>query len=530
LSQLTIKTRELTLRKFDIDYVDPVYGDLGWAQRPFIAEVERQYNSGKPVRTIVLKARQLGISTATEGILFWWGFIHHGTNGLVLAHETTPSLELFEMTKLYWDTFPYNSLYELKYNTKQNMHWLETRSRLRVASAKNLASGRGSTVHALHVSEAAFYPDPKTLWTGLSQTIPNRHGTIVVMESTANGVGNFFYEFWQEAEEGGNDFVPLFFPWYKHPEYRMFTTLNIRSELDSYEKELLARGASYENLAWRRWAIPNLATGDIDLFMQEYPSTPEEAFITSGRPIFSHGHLRNVFREERGVRGMFIDEENGRVRFVPDRSGNWTLFRRPRIGDTRQDRYFIAGDPSESIAGDPACIQVLDRKYCEQVAVWHGRSDPYVFAKEMLRAGKYFNWAMLCPEVMGGGQAAIATILNSGYPSVWQYKRADRIQLNQVTTFGWATNMTSKDWCIGHLQRLIVDHSIVLHDRVTYNQLRNYVQRENGEWGNANSDTHDDSVMAIAIATTASWAEGPYMADPDTGNTIIDLYNQEKVG
>jgi len=527
LKQLTIKTKSLELRKFDIDYVDPFEGDLGWAQRPFIGEIERQYNEGRPVRIIVLKARQLGISTATEAVLYWWSFIHPGTNGLVLSHETTPASELFEMTKLYWDTWPFKSLYTLKYDTKATMHWRETRSRLRVATAKSPASARGSTVHALHASEVAFYPDPRGLWGAINQTIPNRHGSLVVMESTANGVGNFFYEFWQEAEEGGNDFVPMFFPWYKHPEYRVFTTLTVKSELDAYERWLLRIGASFENIAWRRWAIINLTTGDLDLFMQEYPSTPEEAFITSGRPIFSHRHLRDTFAEESGTRGMFIDLDNGTVRFVPDSSGNWTVFRRPRDGDIRWDRYFCSGDPSESIAGDPACVQVINRLTNEQVAVWHGRADPYVFAKEMMKAGKYYNWCMLCPEVMGGGQAAIATILNANYPYVWQYKRADRVQINLVTTFGWATNMTTKDWCIGHLQRVIVDHSITIHDRITYNQLRNYVQRDNGEWGNADPSIHDDSVMALAIGVCASWAEGPFIADPQT-NTIVDIYNQQK--
>src|SRR5262245_55739201 len=101
LRELTIQTKSLTTERFPID------DDCAWAHRECIDEVERQYNHGKPVRIIVLKARQLGISTATEGILFNWSFIHPGTNGLVIAHESEASGGLFEKTKLYWDTWPF---------------------------------------------------------------------------------------------------------------------------------------------------------------------------------------------------------------------------------------------------------------------------------------------------------------------------------------------------------------------------------------------------------------------------------------
>lgn len=528
LKQLTIKTKSLETRKFDLDFVHPVEGDFGWAQRQYVAQIEKQYNAGKPVRNIVLKARQLGISTATEGVMFWWPFLHPGTNGLILTHENPQSLELFEMTKLFWDTFPFKELFTLKYATKQHYHWLETRSRLRVGSAKNVGATRGSTFHAVHASEMAFYPNPETLMLGLNQTIPNKHGTFVTIESTANGVGNYFHEMWQEAEEGGNDYTPLFFPWYHHPEYRMATTLNIRSELDREERALLKLGASYENLAWRRWAIVNLAGGDLGNFMQEYPSTPEEAFLTSGRPIFSHIHVRQCFDEQRGHKGMLVEQPNGRMKFVHDNNGSLTIFKAPRRGDDRQDRYFISGDPSETVQGDPACIQVINRQTFEQVAVWHGRINPIHFAHEMIKVGKFYNGGMLCPEVEGGGQATVATLINLGYSSIWQHRQPDRVT-QSFNTYGWSTNFSRKAWAIGTLQRLFVDGSILIHDRLTYNQLLNYVERDDGTWGNSNASVHDDSVMSLAIGVTASREEGPFMPDKETTGPVMDLYRQEFV-
>jgi Terminase RNaseH-like domain len=526
LKTLTIKDKNLQFVPFDLYHVDPKEGDFGWAQRRFVHQVEKTYNAGKPVRIITLKARQLGISTVTEAILFLWGFIHHGTNGLVMAHENTASLELFEMTKLYWDRWEFRNAYTLQSATKQNFHWAETRSRLRVATARNIQSGRASTLHAVHASEVAFYPDPKTLMLGLSQTIPNRHGSIVVLESTANGLGNFFYDEWCTAEEGGSDYIPLFFPWHKHPEYRLTTTLSIESELNADERQLIRIGASMENIAWRRWAIVNLARGDMGKFMQEYPSTPEEAFITTGRPIFNHQKLKDSFKHQEGFTGRFIEDIRGRVHFQSDHSGQWTVFIAPKKGDTRWDRYFAAGDPSETITGDPACIQVINRQSLEQVAVWHGRINPLHFADEMILAGKYYNEAMLCPEVEGGGQATISRILTRNYPNVWLDKRADRIR-GSFNVFGWATNYNRKRWAIGKLQQLIIDGSLTIHDRKTYNQLRNYVEDDTGYWGNADKEMHDDAVMALAIAVIASDQEGPFTADPPTRSAIHDLYAQQ---
>lgn len=521
LHRLTIKTKDLEFVRLNMNQ-----GDYAWVQGPFVNEIERQYNEGKPVRILTLKARQLGISTATEGVVFNWGFIHPGTNGLVLANLTSTSLELFQMTKLYWDTWPLRHLYSLKYSTKQQMHWQETRSRLTVGTAKNLQSGRGATYHAVHATEAAFYPDPETLFLGLDQTVPDRHGSLVVIESTANGMGNWFSDMWQEAEEGGNQYTPMFFPWFKHPEYRMHTTLTVKSELDADERDLIRAGASMQNIAWRRWALINKAHGDLAFFMQEYPSTPEEAFITTGRPIFSHLHLKMCYEKQTGLRGRLVDDPRGKPVFVRDPSGPLTIFKAPKKGDKRSDRYFCAGDPSESIQGDPASIQVINRQTLEQVAVWHGRINPIHFAYEMIRLGTFYNECMLCPEVEGGGQATVATLIERGYPNIWMDKRADRVK-GSFNVFGWSTNYQRKRWAIGTLQRLVLDRSITLHDTVTYNQLRNYVEHDDGYWGNNDKQSHDDAVMALAICVIASETEGPFIADVSPTSPIHDLYMQE---
>lgn len=513
LSMLSIQTKDLTTEKF------PIHTEFAWAQREYLRCIESLHDQGKPVRIIVLKARQLGISTATEGVLFLWNFLYPGTSGLVITHETEASLSLFEKTKLFWDTWPMKKLYKLESATQKRLSWAETRSSLRIATAKNIQSGRGRTLHAVHASECAFYPDPETLMTGLQQTVPDKPGTIMILESTANGVGNWFHRAWEQAESGESDFTPLFFPWWKHYEYQRYTTISTNLELTAEERQLRRLGASYEGIQWRRWVIPNKLNGDDLMFMQEYPATPEEAFITSGQNVFPLRKLDECYQPESGYRGYLVD--NGtKVKFVNDSTGPVTIFRKP-IAEDRNDRYFIAGDPSMTLHGDPACIQVINRATNEQVAVWHGRIDPINFATEMVLLGKYYNEAMLCPEIEGGGQATIASLIERSYPNLWQHKWADKAPGKIAMTYGWAMNFQRKNWAIGKLKYLVGDNSIIIHDKLTYKQMRYYMVLSNGEMGNAGSgaDDHDDAVTSLAIATVASGTEGPF-SEWDGGNVI----------
>jgi hypothetical protein len=225
---------------------------------------------------------------------------------------------------------------------------------------------------------------------------------------------------------------------------------------------------------------------------------------------------------------MVSDYQDGtHPRFVPEATGPLTIFKRP-VSDDRTDRYFVGADPSMTISGDPACIQVINRSTMEQVAVWHGRIDPINFAKEMMLIGRYYNDAMLCPEVEGGGQATIACILTSGYPNIWQHRWADKAPGKVSISYGWATNWQRKQWCIGKLKSLIADGSVSVHDSKTYKQLRNYVVLPNGDMGNADRTIHDDAVMAMAICVTASMTEGPYIQDQPTDD-IFDMFNDIEV-
>jgi hypothetical protein len=481
-----------------------------WAQREFLQSYQEQVELNKPVRIIVLKARQLGISTITEALLFLRAKIFPGTHGLVVAHENDSSEHLFSMTHLYWETFPWRGLYTPKYLSRKEMAWRETQSTLRIATAKNIRAGRGRTLASLHASEVAFWERPDELMLGLRQSVPNNPSSMIVLESTANGVGNYFYNLWKAAECGDVEFTPLFFPWWRHPEY---TASAIRvpvvlGNLNEEERLLVRLGCDEDHLQWRRWAIANLCGGDINRFHQEYPSTPEEAFIVSGTNVFPLDELRQCYHPEDGVEGHLVRVSDG-VEFRPARGGPLRVFKKP---GTSLDwgRYYIGGDPSRATYGDYACAQVINRRTYEQVAIYRRKIDPMTFAEELAKLGIYYNSAGIAPEVEGPGYATVGRLVELDYPNIYRQRFADKNPGKIAEMYGWSTTWKRKEWAIGHLIKLITDSSLIIHDQHTFDELRDYITLPNGGYGPADErHGHDDTVMSLSIACICSVTEGP---------------------
>jgi len=495
-----------------------------WAQLEYLAEAERQLHTTGRIRIIVLKARQLGISTVTEAMLFVMCFTIMNYRSMVIAHEIPASQNLLKMTERYWDTYPFKKLYSTKYAGKNHLEWIETGSAMHVATAGNKGVGRSATIHGVHASEVGFWPDPKEAFVGLRQTVPEAPGTVIVLESTANG-SNMFKSEWEAAEQGETEFAPLFFPWHRHPNYTA-SAIGIPyfelGRLDSEEKVLRRIGISDDRLAWRRWAIRNKTQNDLLLFHQEYPSTPSEAFIASGSNIFPLDKLNVVYRPEPGKRGQLL-ENSSRVEFVERSDGPLTLFRKvhpnPDLGV-----YMTAGDPTKTTQGDFACIQVINRRTLEQVAEWRARIDPVTFADELFMLGKYFNLSLVSTEIEGPGYSTIGALLAKNYPNLYQRSRADSIASPSTSSnYGWSTSLQTKNLMIGWLLRFVVDGSVIIHSSTLYNEMKDYVRLPNGEYGPAEKDGFDDCVMAFAQAIICNVMEPimPAPGGPMDGSLIL---------
>lgn len=505
---------------------------LNWAQREYLAEVERQYHDRKIIRVIVLKARQLGISTLTEAIMFLYCFIFTRVNGLVIAHETSSAQHLLAMTQTYWDSFPFNNLYTTKYKSRNELSWVETSSSLRVSTAKNVDTGRSKTLQMLHASESAFWDHAEMTMGGLDQAFHYEPDTFGCIESTANGIGGFFYDHWNAAKNNDIEYVPLFFPWYRHPQYaysylmRMSDpSLQPLGHLDEEERVLQKLGVDSDHLHWRRWAIRNLCQSNEALFKQEYPATDMEAFLATGTNVYPLQHLNICYEPiEHPVVGRLIRDSN-RVKFVPDSSGPLKIYAYPSA-DVDYGKYMVAGDPLRTTSGDPAAAQVINRRTYEQVATWRGRIDPGTFGEELAKLGMYYNQALLTVETTGAGYTAIGALIQMNYPNLYQHRWADRDPTKIASQYGWDTNEARKNWMIGFLLKLVVDHVIIIHDSQTFFEMRNYVTLPNGGFGPNSSSGYDDTVTSLAMACVCSSTEillayeGPVVGkqedEPDT--------------
>src|SRR3989338_797079 len=272
---------------------------LNDAQRIIYRRIRELEKEKKPIRLIILKARQEGVSTLCEAILFEKTARHENVNSLIIAHEPESTEEIFAMSKRFYDMLPdwmkplrrYDNKKQMVFenpNEKARGNLPGKRSRMIIATADKVRVGRGMTLHCFHGSEVAFLKKAKELMLSVMQAIPDLPNTMIFLESTANGFGGdgeYFYNMVQDARSGKNDFELIFLPWHLMPEYSMQFSgeeekTKFAETLDAYEKEIQRSfNLTLEQLNWRRWAIKNKCGGDTDKFKQEYPITIEEAFV-----------------------------------------------------------------------------------------------------------------------------------------------------------------------------------------------------------------------------------------------------------
>lgn len=239
------------------------------------------------VRIIVVKGRQQGISTYIEGRGYWRTTHRQGYKTYILTHEEAATKNLFVMAQRFHDNCPAKIKPVTGSQSAKELAFPGLDSGYSVGTAGSKATGRSGTTQFFHGSEVAFWPNADEHAMGVMQTIPDVDDTEVYMESTANGMGNYFHSQWQLATKGETDFIPVFLPWYWQDEYTR--PIDDEFELTQDEFDLLGMykkdGCTVEHLNWRRFKINQFTSQGDDgawKFKQEYPFTAAEAFQTSG--------------------------------------------------------------------------------------------------------------------------------------------------------------------------------------------------------------------------------------------------------
>jgi len=268
---------------------------LNPAQQIIHAKIQNQLHEHGMVRAMVLKGRKQGASTYIGARFYTKTRLWKYRRAVVMAHVRDSSKDLFAMVQNYYNNDPMRLESE---KASAQAFEFSNKSTYTVATAGSGETGRGGTPTLAHLSEAAFYPNPEKTFAGFVTSIPLAENTEIVVESTANGIGNEFHTRWTRAEAGidaadGIKFIPIFIPWYLDVDYRLPVPngFALRTEPDGEglpsEAELAQMfDLDMEQMAWRRFYIEQQLNGNMQLFMQEFPNTPHEAFQTSGVEIF----------------------------------------------------------------------------------------------------------------------------------------------------------------------------------------------------------------------------------------------------
>ena len=193
---------------------------LNKAQRYIHDCIEQQRSETGQVRAIILKGRQQGVSTYVEGRFYWQTTHRKGVRAFILTHEADSTSALFEMVERYHESAPRFVKPSTGASNQKELSFDELDSGYKVGTAGNKSVGRGTTLQYFHGSEVAYWPNAAEHAKGILQAVPDEQNTEVILESTANGVGNYFYQQWQQAEAGISPFQAIFVPWYWQDEYR----------------------------------------------------------------------------------------------------------------------------------------------------------------------------------------------------------------------------------------------------------------------------------------------------------------------
>lgn len=494
-------------------------------QRRLRDTIEKQRKSGKPVRIIILKARQMGFSTYTEADCFHQTATNSMFSSTIIAHEEQASQNLYNMFKRYYDNLPEvlqpmrkrNNAKELLFENP-TMDDIEKRrnpglqSSVKVATAKNTATGRSQTINYLHASEVAFWDNPKETFTGLLQCVPYSSKSTVIMESTANGVGDYFYDMWNNAVLGKNDFIPLFFSWFEMDEYRLpFETDEELEEMKNEvnytykdsegniihteEYEIMTDfDLDWEQLKWRRWCINNNCNGDVEQFHQEYPCTPEEAFIASGRPRFAVSALKKYRRQCKTGQIGRLEYSGSKVIFSPDENGDVEIWKMPEP----ERVYCIGADVAEGlITGDYSVGLVGDDKF-DICLKYRTHIDPDLFGTELVKIARFYGEAYIGCENNNHGLTTLKAIQREEYWNIYFTKSYDKLADTLTQKMGWSTNSRTKHLMIDKLAEYIRNQWIGIKDKDIIQECLTYIIDEKGST-NAQSGCHDDLVMSLAI-------------------------------
>jgi Terminase RNaseH-like domain len=437
--------------------------------------VQRQYSRTCGKRNIVLKARQVGITSYIAARFFVQTITRGGTLTMQVARDRESAEEIFRIVHRFWNNLPeqwQKGMLKTSHSSARELVFPRLDSTYTVTSADENA-GRGRTIQNLHCTEVSRWgrEGGEALASLRAAVVP---GGEIVLESTANGAWGQFYEEWQRAEETG--YRQHFFPWWYEESYVAEAGPSLLLLTEEETALVKDHGLTAGQIAWRRQQWASFRGRAV----QEFAEDAVSCFRASGECAFE---LEAVEQAERGAVEPLQVSENRRLRiWLPAQPGR---------------EYVIGADPAGGgVEGDYSCAEVIDRESGTQCAEWHGHSRPMEFAQRLVKLGKEYNTALLAVERNNHGSGVLVHLRNLEYPRVFMQNKED----------GWLTSAVSRPAMIEGLGVALIHEPWLFRSSRLLKECRTFVRDVDGNTGAA-PGSHDDCVLAMAIAWAARKAE-----------------------
>ena len=544
---------------------------LNRPQRKLIKRLEKMRKAGKPIRLILLKARQWGGSTAIQIYMAWLQLVHEvGLNSLIIAHQGTGSDEIKDMFDRMIKSYPVEMLHELgdAYAPNEpkmvgvgksgNIFRVPQRNcKIKIGTAERPNSCRGGDYNLVHLSEVALLKEtdgkkPEDIVRSACSGILLRPYTMIVYESTPNGVGNFFHKEYLAAKKGLSQFEAMFVAWFEIEQYelpfaneaekyafakklfenrRNDEVKSDREEPGTYLWRLWEKGATLEAIHWyvsERSKYTN--HGDM---ASEYPSDDIEAFTYSGRKVFSSEDVeqfRPACRAPRWIGEIYGSADEGEkaiegLRFKKEADGRLFIWHDVERSDTEEvtDRYLVVVDVCKGHTknADFADILVIDRLFMMDgeppvvAAEWHGHIDMDKLAWKATQVAAYYNNALLVIESntletnnTKGEAEYILTLIHEVYGKQLYARKqsAEDIRQGLPKKYGYHTNPLTKKVVIYNLKVVIRERLYIEREEACLDEYLTYVETENNVF-EAMEGYHDDRLMTRAIGMQVCYHE-----------------------
>lgn len=508
-------------------------------QRKLLAHLMRGVIKQQPIRIILLKARQWGGSTLVQLFMAWIQIFHRKRwHSAIVADIEDQARNIRKMYTTLAQEHP-KDIFGIRFrpfeSSQKNREIVGRECIIYLGSMQKPDSIRSADVMMAHLSEVGLWKEtkgkkPEDIIQSIAGTIPSTESlSMIVMESTAKGIGNFFHRAWQDATSGKSGYEPVFVAWWEIEIYQ--TSFNSREQMAEFiasmsdqEKRLFEIGATLEGIAWYRDKKYSENLDDWRMAC-EYPSTAAEAFQSTGRrahnPLYVE-RMRRFCRDAEFIGDIFADAAFGKeaigssLRFVEHGGGSLRLWAKPETG--YKNRYIVSVDiGGRSEGADYSVISIIDRYWLsdggveECVGTWRGHLDQDLVIWKAVQIARWFDNALLAVErnsldtkgSEGDHSLTILDEIKDYYSNLYYRIDPQKIKEGLPPMYGFHTNKSTKTDLVTKMNRRLREQSYIERDSRALDEADWYEIKPDGTYG-AIDGQHDDIYMSRGIALLVS--------------------------